>query len=382
MKTRIAVVGTGAMGKGIVSVIKKHKDMEVSAIADIDQKALEKTRPFLVDKDALVTTDPAEVLDVNPDILIDATPTIIEAAVLAKKALERKINVILMNGEVDQVYGRLLAKEAEANGVIITSDSGDQHGVLSRQIDEIKMMGFEIVMAGNNKGFLYKYATPESIVEEAAKRKLTVHQCTAYTDGTKLAIEMAIIANARELGILKTGMLGPKASTVDESLNLFDLDRAREMGGVVDYVLGARPGGSVFTVAYSDDPEDRFYMDYYKMGNGPYFVFTRPYHLCHFETPMTIKILMEQRKPVLVQHRRVLEVGSRAKKDLEKGTKLDGIGGFDLYGVLEKPDSLPIGLSEGVILRKAKKKDEPIGWDDVEFVVDDPRLELWRKQKD
>jgi predicted homoserine dehydrogenase-like protein len=369
------------MGKGIVSVVKKHSDMEVSAIADIDPKALENTRPFLPEG-ALVTTNPLEVLDTKPDVLVDATPTVIEAAILAKKALQNKINVVLMNGEVDQVYGRLLAKEAESNGVIMTSDSGDQHGVLGRQIEEIELMGFEIIMAANNKGFLYEYATPESIKEEAAKRRLTVNQCTAYTDGTKLAIEMAIIANAKNLGLLQTGMMGPRANTIEEALKLFDLDKARKLGGVVDYVLGARPGGSVFTIAHSDDPEDMFYMNYYKMGEGPYYLFSRPYHLCHFETPWTIKRIMKYKKPILVQKKRVLEVGTRAKKDLEKGTILDGIGGFNTYGVLEKPSSLPIGLSEDVILRRSKKKDEFIGWDDVEFEKDDPRIDLWKQQKD
>jgi len=381
MKTRVAVVGTGAMGKGIVQVIKKQNDIEVSAIADINKNALENTRPFL-NKEALVTTEPIKVLDTNPDILIDATPAILEAAILAKEALNRKIHVILMNGEVDQVYGRLLTREAESNGVIVTSDAGDQHGVLARQLEEIDSMGFEAVMAANNKGFLYLYANPESIVEEAAKRGLTLHQCTAYTDGTKLAIEMAIIANARKLGLLKTGMLGPRAETVQEATKLFDLDRARELGGVVDYVLGARPGGSVFTVGYSDDPDDRFYMNYYKMGEGPYYIFLRPYHLCHFETPWTIRRIMKYGEPTLVQKERVLEVGTRAKRDLEKGTVLDGIGGFNTYGVLEKPSSLPIGLSENVVLKKRKKKDEPIGWDEVEFCEDDPRIELWEEQKD
>jgi predicted homoserine dehydrogenase-like protein len=381
MKIRVAVVGTGAMGRGVVSVIKKHRDMEVSAIADINPKALESTRPFLTEG-TLITTEPVEVLDTNPDILVDATPTIVEAAILSRQALRRKINVVLMNGEVDQVYGRLLAKEAKANGVIITSDAGDQHGVLARQIDEINSMGLEIVMAANNKGFLYEYATPESIVEEAAKRKLTVHQCTAYTDGTKLAIEMAIIANAKNLGLLQTGMVGPKAGTVQDSFKLFDFDQARELGGVVDYVLGARPGGSVFTIGYSDDPDDRFYMNYYKMGEGPYYLFLRPYHLCHFETPWAIQRIMYHKKSVLVQKKRVLEVGTRAKRDLEKGSVLDGIGGFNTYGILEKPDSLPIGLSENVVLTKRKKKDAPIGWDDVEFVTDDPRLKLWEEQQD
>lgn len=367
------------MGKGIVQVIQKSEDMDVVAIADINPTALEKTSVFL-SKDALVTTKPIEVLTTKPDVLVEATPTILEAALLVRRALEQKTHVVLMNGEVDQTFGRLLAKEAEDNGVILTSDAGDQHGVLVRMINDIRSMGFEIVIAGNNKGFLDRYANPESIKEEAAKRRLSLDQCTAYTDGTKLAIEMALVANALNLNILQTGMTGPRVDHVNEALKAFDLERALELGGVVDYVLGAQPGGSVFVIGHSDDPEDLFYMNYYKMGEGPYYLFMRPYHLCHYETPLAIRNIMKFHESILVQKKRVLEVGCRAKINLHAGTKLEGIGGHHLYGVLEKPKNLSVGMAEGTVLIKSKKKDEAIGWDDVKFPKNDPRLALWEEQ--
>lgn len=367
------------MGRGIVEVIRKSKDMEVVAVADIDANALERTKPFLP-KEALVTTNPMEVLTKKLDVLVEATPTVLEAALLIRRALKQKTHVVLMNGEVDQTFGRLLTKEAEDNGVILTSDAGDQHGVLVRMINDIRSMGFEIVIAGNDKGFLDHYANPESIKEEAAKRRLSLTQCTSYTDGTKLAIEMALVANALDLDILQTGMTGPRVDHVNEALKVFDLERARELGGVADYVLGAQPGGSVFVIGYSNDPEDLFYMNYYKMGKGPYYLFMRPYHLCHYETPLAIRNIMKFRQGILVQKKRVLEVGCRAKINLHAGTKLEGIGGHHLYGVLEKPKNLPIGMAEGTILIKSKKKDEAISWDDVKFPKDDPRLALWQEQ--
>jgi predicted homoserine dehydrogenase-like protein len=379
LKIRVAVVGVGAMGKGIVQVIRKNTDIEVVAVADINPTALKETSPFLP-KNSLVTTKPTEVLETNPDVLVDATPAILEAVVLLKKALSNKIHVVLMNSEVDQVYGRLLAKEAESNGVILTSDAGDQYGVLARMIKEVKSMEFEIIMAGNNKGFLDRYANIESIMEEAAKRRLDLKQCVSMTDGTKLAIEMALVANIADLNLLKKGMLGPKIEDVNEAIKAFDLGRARELGGVVDYVLGAKPGGSVFVIGYSNDPEDQFYMNYYKMGEGPYYLFLRPYHLCHYETPWAIRRIIKHKEPVMVQKKRVLEVGTYAKTDLKPGTKLDGIGGYHLYGILEKPDNLPIGLSENTVLLKRKKRDEPIEWSDVEFPKNDLRLSLWEKQ--
>lgn len=367
------------MGTGIVSVIQKNKDMEIVAIADIDSNTLNKVK-YLLPKKALVTTNAFEVLKKKPDVLIEATGTIYEAFSLVNKAIEDGIHVILLNSEVDQTFGYYLSKKAMANGVILTSDAGDQHGVIVRMINEIRDMGFEVVMAGNNKGFLNRYANPESIKEEALKRRLSLKQCVSFTDGTKLAIEMALIANSQELSLLKTGMIGPSVKNLEESLKVFDLERARKLGGVVDYVLGAQPGGSVFVIGYSDDPEEQFYMNYYKMGKGPYYLFMRPYHLCHFETPFSIRSIMEDRKPVLVQKRRVLEVGCRAKIDLQKGTKLDGIGGHHLYGILEESGCLPIGLAEGVVLLNSKRKDDKISWNDVKFPKDDPRLVYWEEQ--
>lgn len=360
-------------------LLRRADDMELVGIADVDPDALQTTRLY-APKDALLTTDPSELLKLRPDILVEATTSILPAALLVSRALGEKVNVVLMNSEVDQTFGRLLARKAEANGVILTSDAGDQHGVLIRIIEEIQGMGFEVVMAGNNKGFLDRHANPESVREEAAKRHLSLRQCTAYTDGTKLAIEMAILANAVGLSILQTGMIGPRVQHVEDALQVFDLTGARRLGGVVDYVLGANPGGSVFVIGYSDDQEDRFYMDYYKMGKGPYYLFMRPYHLCHFETPLAIRRIMQCHKPVLVQNHHIVEVGCRAKTTLEAGTRLEGIGGHHLYGVLDKADRLPIGLAEDTILLSPKEKDMEIAWEDVRFPDADPRLALWGEQ--
>jgi predicted homoserine dehydrogenase-like protein len=378
-KINVAVVGIGAMGRGLIPLLSKTHDIQVVAIADKNPKALENIKPLLSNK-IKVTTNAQDVFNSNPDILIDATDSVYEAAVFISQALEQKIHVIMLNSYVDQTFGRLLAKKAEENGVILTSDAGDQDGVLIRTINDIHSMGFQIVMAGNNKGFLERYANPESIKEEAKKRHLSTKQCTAFTDGTKLAMEMGLVANTLNLDILQEGMTGPRIKNVQDVLTVFDLDKARELGGVVDYVLGAEPGGSVFVIGYSNDENERFYMNYYKMGEGPYYVFNRPYHLCHFETPIAIRRIMNYHEPILIQKKRVLEVGCRAKTNLKSETKLDGIGGHHIYGILEKPGNLPIGLVEGTTLKRSKKKDEVIGWDDVEFKDNDPRLNFWKEQ--
>ena len=132
-------------------------------------------------------------------------------------------------------------------------------------------------------------------------------------------------------------------------------------------------------IGYSDDPIDRFYMDYYKMGEGPFYLFVRPYHLCHFETPFAIRQANDH-KPILIQKRRVLEVGCRAKSDLSPGLKLEGIGGRHLYGFLEKAGSLPIALAEDTVLQRRKRRDEQVTWEDVSFPKDDSRMAVWEEQ--
>ena len=91
---------------------------------------------------------------------------------------------------------------------------------------------------------------------------------------------------------------------------------------VVDYVLGAQPDGGVYAVGYCDHPFQRSLMKYYKMGEGPYYVFYRPYHLCHVEA-------MECVADAVLDGKSLLEptagyrtnVFAYAKKDLHAGRR-------------------------------------------------------------
>ena len=76
---------------------------------------------------------------------------------------------------------------------------------------------------------------------------------------------------------------------------------------------------------------------------------------------------------------------TRAKRDLPVGTVLDGLGGYDTYGQAERADVtaieqlLPMGVAVGCRLRRAVRKDEVIGYADVDLpdrrVVDALRAE-------
>ena len=65
----------------------------------------------------------------------------------------------------------------------------------------------------------------------------------------------------------------------------------------------------------------------------------------------------------------IAEVVGHAKQDLSKGEIVDGIGGFNSYGVTypvsEAENLVPLGLLEGAEIIKDIKQGDPITFDDV-----------------
>lgn len=405
---KVGLIGAGAMGAGIAWQVNRTPGMQLVFVADIDMSAAREaviSTGLQVSEDAempeclqlhengevIVTGDPLKIInqseELQLDVIVEASNTIGPAARYCLKAIESRIDVVLMNAEVDLALGFLLHHHAKMNGVVVTSDAGDQHGVLRRMIEDIQLWGFDIVQAGNIKGYLNRYATAESLVDEAAKRSLSPVQCCAYTDGSKLSVEMACLANSAGLLPQVPGMVGPRAGHVREALDLFDFD---SYGGVgrIDYLLGAEPDGGVYVVGRCDAPLQMRYMAYYKMGDGPYYLFYRPYHLCHIETPNAIAEAVIARRAVMHPGaRRLTDVYAYAKQDLMRGTQVHhAIGGDDFYGLVESCQEadargkVPLALLEAEgdnfpLIKESLARDESLTFK----MVDIPDSYLCRK---
>lgn len=389
---RVAIVGCGSMGLGIALQSRLTPGLRVTVLADKNLEAAKiaaeaiggkytvTANPFEVPVDSIIVTD-----DLFPslhsgriDVLVEATNSVGQSAKYCIESLKKGIHVVLMNAEIDLLLGPYLNRVAEEFGVIVTSDAGDQHGVIATMAEEIKMWGFKLVMLGNIKGFLNRYAVYKQMTSEAAKRYLNVVQCVAYTDGTKVNVEMALLANGYGCTPYKRGMAGPALEDVNQVLDIFDFDMY-DQNGVVDYILGANPGGGVYIVGCADEPLQRRYLEYYKRGRGPFYLFYRPYHLCHLETPRAIAQAYLYRKKILwPRYGKLTDVFTFAKQDLEEGLIIKhSIGSDEFYGLIdtrEKTKNLvPIALLETEekdgrpILKRNLKKDEPLTFDDVEF---------------
>jgi predicted homoserine dehydrogenase-like protein len=197
---------------------------------------------------------------------------------------------------------------------------------------------------------------------------------------------MAVVANATGFGVAARGMLGPRAARVEQAPELFDLDALLERP-IVDYLIGAEPSFGVFVLGYEDDPLTRDYMKFYKMGDGPVYTFYRPFHLGPLETVQSVaRAVLLHDAAVAPLGSPVTEVVAQAKRPLEVGETLDGIGGFTVYGMLENSSTarrerlLPIGLTDGATMVRAVEIDAALTFVDVILPPDRLAGRLWTEQ--
>jgi predicted homoserine dehydrogenase-like protein len=389
------IAGTGEMGKGIINQITRFTPgMRIAAIYSRNPLNTQVILPHLGIEKAICTNDLSlaqmAIEDGKTvicsdyrilckieklDVVIEATGAIEFGTELILEAFKNNKNVLSFNAELDSTLGPLLLKKSKEYGVKYSLCDGDQPGVTMNLYRYLKAMGFEPLVCGNIKGMQDRYRTPDTQKAFAAAWNMNPYMATNFADGTKISFEQSCIANATGMTIACRGMLGYESNDhVDNLTGLFDPDKLKELGGIVDYIVGAKPGPGIFIYATSDDPIARKYLKYGKLGEGPLYSFYSPYHLLFFDIASAICRLIDYNDAVIVPlNGPVVGVISMAKTDLFPGDILDGIGGFKSYGICEKHEIilkenlLPMGISGGLTLKRSVKKDHPLTYDDVEF---------------
>jgi len=129
-------------------------------------------------------------------------------------------------------------------------------------------------------------------------------------------------------------------------------------------------------------------MSYLKKGSGPYYLFFRDHHLCHIEAPRSIVDVVVCNCPTIAPSGHYADVFAVAKRDLKSGEKLDRVGEYTVYGLIERSkvtkaeNLLPLGLTEYAVMTCDVNKDTPITYDMVEFPKDNLVLKLRKEQDD
>ena len=390
---RVALVGAGYMGRGTaLQILTAIVGMKLVAISNrtisqaeraYRQAGVESVKTVetvaqleeAIAQGQYAITDDAMLLcqAEGVDAVIEVTGEVEFGAQVTLKAIAHGKHMILMNAELDATVGPTLKVYADRAGVVVTNADGDQPGVVMNLLRFVKTIGYNPVLAGNIKGLQDHYRTPKTQAAFAAKHHQKPRLITSFADGTKISMEMAVVANATGFGVGQRGMYGPRCAHVTEALDLFPMEQLLG-GGLVDFVLGAEPGPGVFVLGYNEHPIKQHYMKYFKMGEGPLYVFYTPYHLPHLEVPITVaRAVLFQDAAVAPIGGPVCDVVTVAKRDLKAGEALDGIGGFTCYGMIENSavcqaeNLLPMGLSQGCRVKRDLPIDHAITYADVEL---------------
>lgn len=388
---RVAMFGAGAMGRCIalqmatavqgirlaviVNRTRAHAHRAfaqagVVDVADVDSDialthALEAGRSAVTDDPGLVCRSGLI------DVVIEATGHVEYGARVCLEAIQGGKHVVMLGAEIDASVGPILKTYADRAGVVLTYTDGDEPGVGMNLYRLLDSMGCRPVLMGQMKGMLDRYRNPDTQRELAGKLQQNPAVLTGFADGSKLALEAAIMGNATGFTPQVRGMRGYPCEHVNDMLAQFTPDDFAN-GGIVEYSLGAAPHTGAFVVCTNDHPEKRRLLAYLKMGNGPLYMFYTPYHLPPWQIVHSVaRAVLHSDPTVTPRGAPVCDTVAYAKRGLKAGERLDGMGGFTCYGLVDRYEVcareglLPIAVSLDCTLRRDIPKDHPIRYADV-----------------
>jgi predicted homoserine dehydrogenase-like protein len=404
---RVGIIGAGATGRaitlqlgtpvpgirlaGIANRTPKHAERSFRE-AGIEKWLSAETAAqaeTIISKGVPVLAEDPSVLTrcSSIDLIIEVTGTVDFGASVVLDAIEHGKSVIMVNAELDSLIGPILKTKADQAGVVLTNTDGDEPGVAMTLYRYVQSIGLRPVAAGNIKGMVDYYRNPDTQRKFAETHDQDVRKVTSFADATKLSMETCVLANATGFGVAKRGMCGPPCDYVRDLAKLLPAEEMLERG-IVDYSVGAAPHTGAFVVVHEENPYKKTQYAYYKLGDGPFYVFYTPFHLPHIQIPSTIARAVIHFDPTVTPLAGPsCEVVTVAKKDMKAGERLDGIGGFSAYGLIDnhtearKMNALPIALSEGCVLIRDMKKDDVISFDDVKMPATRLSDRLWMEQQ-
>ncbi|WP_208590033.1 NAD(P)H-dependent oxidoreductase [Gracilibacillus suaedae] len=390
---KVAVIGAGQMGFGLISQITRIPGMGVGGICDVNKENAERARDFYQSQEkrsiqTIVSADYTEVIQSDHvDVVVDATGVPEVGANIALEALRSKKHLVLLNVEVDITIGSAMHSLFHSAGLVYTGSAGDEPAAIVELYDFAKAMGLEVVVAGKGKNNpLIPTANPDTCAAEAKQKHMSAHMLAAFQDGTKTMAEMNLLSNAIGLTPDKVGMHGVDANldNVAGQLNVKEKGGILDNLGVVEYVNGLAPG--VFVIVKSElEPvdEELRYLLKVDQSHGDHYTLYRPYHLGSLETPISIaNAVINHDTSIHPLGAPISETVAVTKKEIKAGERLDGIGGYCVRGVLETHQEMkqnghiPIGLISGnVVAKKDIKQGQFLTEDDVEL---DPSTTVWK----
>ena len=401
---RVGLIGAGKFGSMFLAQVPTTPQLEVSIIADLDPARAKRNctevgwPDELISKTEFVDDAMKMMTPEKVDVLVEATGNPMSGVVHAQAAIRSGIHIIMVNVEADVLAGAQLAHEAKSAGVVYSMAYGDQPALTCELVDWARSCGFKVVAAGKGTKFLpsYHFSTPDTVwdhygltAEQAAAAGMNSQMFNSFLDGTKSALEMAAIANATGLIAPNEGLLFPPAGMDD----LAQVLRPRAVGGQLDVsgmveVVSSleRDGRPVFkdlrwgVYVVLEAPNDYTAACFRQYGmntdeTGRFSAMYKPFHLIGLELNISILAAALFSKATGSAKAFTADVVATAKRPIKAGEILDGEGGHTVWGKLcsarrsIEMNALPIGLAQGVKLKKDIPKDGVVKLSDVELDV-------------
>ncbi|HEY4174587.1 MAG TPA: Gfo/Idh/MocA family oxidoreductase [Rhodopila sp.] len=396
---RVGLIGAGKFGSMFLSQVPTTPGLQVSVIADLSpDRAREACRRVGWAEDRIAATrfvDDAAAMIASPDVevVVEATGHAPAGIAHARRAIREGKHIVMVNVEADVLAGPLLAREAEAAGVVYSLAYGDQPALICELVDWARACGFPIIAAGKGTKYMPEYheSTPETVwgyygltAEQAKLGGMNPQMFNSFLDGTKSGIEMAAVANASGLTPAPDGLVFPPVGT-HEMAEMLRPGNAGTLhhAGQVEVISSVHRDGSpvvndlrwgVFVVFEApNDYAQRCFQEYGVVtdASGRVSALYRPFHLIGLELNVSILSAALRKEATGAPTGFRGDVVSTAKRDLRAGEVLDGEGGACVWGkLMTAADSLrhgglPIGLANRVPLVRDVAAGQPVTWDDV-----------------
>ena len=402
----VTLIGAGKFGSMFLSQAPHTKGLNVFTICDLNiDKAKKACREVGWSEDQInniIFTEDFEKAINNDevDVVVEATGHPSSGIKHARTCFKYGKHVIMVNVEADVLAGPSLSAEANSAEVVFSMAYGDQPSLTLEIIEWARASGFKVTAAGKGTKYMpeYHYSTPKTVwdhygltSDEAEKAGMNSKMFNSFLDGTKSSLEMSAIANASGLNVPNNGLLFPPCGMDD----LASLLKEKNKGGILEKneqveVVSSleRDGRPVFkdlrwgVYAVLQAPNDYAASCFKQYGmntdqSGEFSAMYKPFHLIGMELNTSIFSAALLKLPTGQTKYFKGDVVSVSKRNLKKGEKLDGEGGFTVWGKLIPASTslnlqaLPIGLANDMYLKNDIDKDKILTWNDVEFDTND-----------
>ena len=408
---RIGLIGAGKFGAMYLAQVPRMPGVHLVGIADLspanaraslarvgwtpEQSAAPSAQHALVQGTTWITDDwQALVRHPQIELIVECTGNPLAAVDHILEAIAHGKHVVNVTVEADAFCGPLLARKAQAAGVIYSLAYGDQPAMICDLVDWARTCGFPVVAAGRGHKWLPHFctSTPETVwgyygltPAQAERGGLNPKMFNSFLDGSKPAIESTAVANATGLAVPSNGLQYPPASVEDIPFVTRPIAEGGvlERKGMVEVISSLEKDGrkipydirmGVWVTVEAETDYIRHCFEEYNAHTDPsgrYFTLYKRWHLIGLEVGMSVASVALRGEATGVPRGWNADVVATAKRDLRPGELLDGEGGYTVWGKLLPAAAsrafggLPLGLAHGVKVVRPVAQGQSLCWDDV-----------------